>query len=131
MTENDDGVRLYNRDGRRGDRPDLTAVRDPLLTPVGDRHGLRDDRPREPSSQFDTAAVLLSAPDSRVLTREPLYTAVTRAYSHLMLSKPKRRCGRRWSGQSRGQAGCGGGCVSESRAAPPAIKACQHSCGTI
>jgi exodeoxyribonuclease V alpha subunit len=36
-------------------------------------------------SQFDTAAVLLPDPDSPILTRELLYTAVTRARSHLML----------------------------------------------
>jgi exodeoxyribonuclease V alpha subunit len=36
-------------------------------------------------SQFDTAAVLLPDPDSPILTRELLYTAVTRARSRLML----------------------------------------------
>jgi exodeoxyribonuclease V alpha subunit len=36
-------------------------------------------------SQFDTAAVLLPAADSRLLTRELLYTAVTRARSELIL----------------------------------------------
>ena len=36
-------------------------------------------------SQFDTAAVLLPAPDSRILTRELLYTAVTRARERLVL----------------------------------------------
>jgi exodeoxyribonuclease V alpha subunit len=36
-------------------------------------------------SQFDTAAVLLPAVDSRLLTRELLYTAVTRARSELIL----------------------------------------------
>jgi exodeoxyribonuclease V alpha subunit len=36
-------------------------------------------------SQFDTAAVLLPDPASRILTRELLYTAVTRARSHLIL----------------------------------------------
>jgi exodeoxyribonuclease V alpha subunit len=36
-------------------------------------------------SQFDTAAVLLPDPGSRVLTRELLYTAVTRARSQLIL----------------------------------------------
>jgi exodeoxyribonuclease V alpha subunit len=36
-------------------------------------------------SQFDTAAVLLPAPDSPILTRELLYTAVTRARGELML----------------------------------------------
>ena len=36
-------------------------------------------------SQFDTAAVLLPDPTSRVLTRELLYTAVTRARRELIL----------------------------------------------
>jgi exodeoxyribonuclease V alpha subunit len=36
-------------------------------------------------SQFDTAAVLLPPPGSPVLSRELLYTAVTRARSRLIL----------------------------------------------
>ncbi|MGN6869168.1 MAG: exodeoxyribonuclease V subunit alpha [Solirubrobacteraceae bacterium] len=36
-------------------------------------------------SQFDTAAVLLPAPESRLLTRELLYTAVTRARRELIV----------------------------------------------
>ena len=36
-------------------------------------------------SQFDTAAVLLPAPTARILTRELLYTAVTRARRRLIL----------------------------------------------
>jgi exodeoxyribonuclease V alpha subunit len=37
-------------------------------------------------SQFDTAAVLLPAPTSRILTRELLYTAATRARESLILA---------------------------------------------
>jgi exodeoxyribonuclease V alpha subunit len=37
-------------------------------------------------SQFDTAAVLLPDPSSKLLTRELLYTAVTRARSQLILA---------------------------------------------
>ncbi|MCA1705681.1 MAG: ATP-dependent RecD-like DNA helicase, partial [Actinobacteria bacterium] len=37
-------------------------------------------------SQFDTAAVLLPGPTSRILTRELLYTAVTRARRRLMVT---------------------------------------------
>ena len=37
-------------------------------------------------SQFGTAAVLLPAPSSQILTRELLYTAVTRAREHLILA---------------------------------------------
>ena len=36
-------------------------------------------------SQFDTAAVLLPPPSSRILTRELLYTAATRAKKQLVL----------------------------------------------
>jgi exodeoxyribonuclease V alpha subunit len=36
-------------------------------------------------SQFDTAAVLLPSSSSRILTRELLYTAVTRARRELIL----------------------------------------------
>ena len=36
-------------------------------------------------SQFDTVAILLPPPTSRVLTRELLYTAVTRAREWLIL----------------------------------------------
>ena len=37
-------------------------------------------------SQFGTAAVLLPDPDARILTRELLYTAVTRARERLILA---------------------------------------------
>ena len=37
-------------------------------------------------SQFDTAAVLLPAPTSLILSRELLYTAVTRARKKLILA---------------------------------------------
>src|SRR6516162_8542578 len=36
-------------------------------------------------SQFDTAAILLPPPSSRILTRELLYTAVTRARTGLIV----------------------------------------------
>ena len=37
-------------------------------------------------SQFDTAVVLLPAPTARILTRELLYTAATRARTRLILA---------------------------------------------
>jgi len=40
-------------------------------------------------SQFGTAVVLLPEPDSRILTRELLYTAVTRAQDQLVLVGPE------------------------------------------
>ena len=59
-------------------------------------------------SQFDTAAVLLPDPTSPILTRELLYTAVTRAQQRLILvgtrgGGPRR--GRR--ARSRARPGCG------------------------
>ena len=36
-------------------------------------------------SQFDTVALMLPEPDSRVLTRELLYTAVTRAKQRVVI----------------------------------------------
>ena len=41
-------------------------------------------------SQFDAVAFLLPSPDSRILTRELLYTAVTRARERLILVGPER-----------------------------------------
>jgi exodeoxyribonuclease V alpha subunit len=41
-------------------------------------------------SQFDTAAVIVPPPGSRLLTRELLYTAVTRARSRLIVVGPER-----------------------------------------
>jgi exodeoxyribonuclease V alpha subunit len=40
-------------------------------------------------SQFGAAVVLLPEPDSRILTRELLYTAVTRAQRQLVLVGPE------------------------------------------
>ena len=63
-------------------------------------------------SQFDTAAVLLPEPGSRILTRELLYTAATRARTRLILVGTEESCGRRSSGRWRVPRGCGGGCGS-------------------
>ena len=60
-------------------------------------------------SQFDTAAVLLPAASSRILTRELLYTAVTRARGQLILVGTEEPCGKRWRGRWRGRPGCASG----------------------
>ena len=56
-------------------------------------------------SQFDTVAVLLPAPSSRILTRELLYTAVTRARRRA--DPDRHRGGRASRGRPPGRAGLG------------------------
>ena len=57
-------------------------------------------------SQFETVAFLVPGPDSRVLTRELLYTAVTRARNGSSSSAPSCRSGPPWSVRSPGPPGC-------------------------
>jgi len=97
VTENDYGLRLYNGDtgvvvADGTGRP--TAVferRGKLLTFSPTRLGAVDTVyamtvHKSQGSQFDTVAVLLPDPASPILTRELLYTAVTRARRHLILA---------------------------------------------
>jgi exodeoxyribonuclease V alpha subunit len=96
MTENDYELRLYNgdsgvvirapsgglaaafeRDGR------LVLFAPSRLASVQTLHAMTIHKSQ--GSQFQTAAVLLPEPASRILTRELLYTAVTRARSRLIL----------------------------------------------
>jgi exodeoxyribonuclease V alpha subunit len=97
VTANDYGLRLYN-----GDTGVIVATAPDRVSAAFERRGEID--PISPSrlgavetvyamtvhksqgSQFDTAAVLLPPPSSPVLTRELLYTAVTRAREHLILA---------------------------------------------
>ena len=59
-------------------------------------------------SQFETVAFLLPSPDSRILTRELLYTAVTRAQERLDRRRPRgARSGPPSSGRSPGPRGSG------------------------
>jgi exodeoxyribonuclease V alpha subunit len=96
VTENDYELRLYN-----GDTGVVVSTESGGLTAAF----LRDDRlvqfapsrlgavetlhamtiHKSQGSQFETAAVLLPDPGSRILTRELLYTAVTRAQRRLIL----------------------------------------------
>jgi exodeoxyribonuclease V alpha subunit len=96
VTQNDYELRLYN-----GDTGVVVQTRDDRVSAAFERGGeLLEFTPtrlgaietafamtihKSQGSQFDTAAVLLPAPTSRVLTRELLYTAATRARTRLVL----------------------------------------------
>ncbi len=97
VTENDYGLRLYN-----GDTGVIVATADGRPTAAFERQGEVVLFPparlgaidtvyamtvhKSQGSQFGTAAVLLPPQTSQVLTRELLYTAVTRAQSRLILA---------------------------------------------
>ncbi len=97
VTENDYGLRLYNGDTgvvvatgpsrlsaafeRRGEIVELSPSR---LTAVDTVYAMTIHKSQ--GSQFDTAAVLLPDVTSRILTRELLYTAVTRARERLIVA---------------------------------------------
>ena len=97
VTENDYGLRLYNGDTgvviatesgrvsaafeRRGDVVEFSPSR---LAAVDTVYAMTIHKSQ--GSQFTAAAVLLPDPTSRILTRELLYTAVTRARERLILA---------------------------------------------
>jgi exodeoxyribonuclease V alpha subunit len=97
VTENDYGLRLYN-----GDTGVVVAEGDGAMRAAFERSGevVRISPTRlaavdtvyamtvhkSQGSQFDTAAVLLPEPTSQILTRELLYTAVTRAQKRLLVA---------------------------------------------
>jgi exodeoxyribonuclease V alpha subunit len=97
VTENDYGLRLYNGDTgvvvrtgagrlvaafeRRNEVVEFSPAR---LSAVETVYAMTVHKAQ--GSQFGTAAVLLPAPSSQVLTRELLYTAVTRAREQLILA---------------------------------------------
>jgi exodeoxyribonuclease V alpha subunit len=96
VTENDYGLQLYNGDtgvvvaaddGRlvatftRGDT--IAEVSPTRLAAVDTVYAMTVHKSQ--GSQFDVVAFLLPSADSRVLTRELLYTAVTRARERLVL----------------------------------------------
>jgi exodeoxyribonuclease V alpha subunit len=96
VTENDYGLRLYN-----GDTGVVIAAGDGQVSAAFERGGeIVEFSPtrlaavdtvyamtvhKSQGSQFDTAAVLLPEPSSPILTRELLYTAITRARRELIL----------------------------------------------
>ena len=97
VTENDYGLRLYNGDTgvvvatvagrlsavfeRRGELLHFSPTR---LSAVETVHAMTIHKSQ--GSQFDRVAVVLPDPSSRILTRELLYTAVTRARRRLLLA---------------------------------------------
>ncbi len=95
VTENDYGLQLYNgdtgvvvsSDGRlvaafqRGD--DVAEVSPARLAAVDTVYAMTVHKSQ--GSQFDVVAFILPSADSRVLTRELLYTAATRAREKLIL----------------------------------------------
>lgn len=97
VTENDYELRLYNGDTgvvvrtasdrvsaafeRRGEVLEFSPTR---LGAVDTVYAMTIHKSQ--GSQFDTAAVLLPSPTSRILTRELLYTAATRARKLLILA---------------------------------------------
>ncbi len=97
VTQNDYGLRLYNGDTgvvvatgadrvaavfeRRGELLQLSPNR---LAAVDTVYAMTVHKSQ--GSQFDAVAVLLPDPDSPILTRELLYTAVTRARRRLILA---------------------------------------------
>jgi exodeoxyribonuclease V alpha subunit len=97
VTDNDYELRLYNGDTgvvlrsaedrvvaafeQRGEIVEVSPAR---LATVDTVYAMTIHKSQ--GSQFDTAAVLLPAPSSRILTRELLYTAATRARRRLVLA---------------------------------------------
>ena len=57
-------------------------------------------------SEFDRVLLLLPPEPSRVVTRELLYTAITRARRRVESGRPSRRCGRRLSHGSSAPPAC-------------------------
>jgi exodeoxyribonuclease V alpha subunit len=97
VTDNDYELRLYNGDTGvvvRADAERVTAAferRGEIVELSPSRLGAVDTVyamtiHKSQGSQFATAAVLLPAPTSRILTRELLYTAATRARERLILA---------------------------------------------
>ncbi len=97
VTENDYGLRLYNGDtgvvvAADGDRVTAVFERRGQLLELGPTRLSAVDTVyamtvhKSQGSQFDTVAVLLPDPASPILTRELLYTAVTRARRRLILA---------------------------------------------
>jgi exodeoxyribonuclease V alpha subunit len=96
ITENDYGLRLFNGDTgvvvRTGTgvaaafrrQGDVGLVAPSRLESVDTVHAMTIHKAQ--GSQFGTAAVLLPDRASRLLTREMLYTAITRAESQLILA---------------------------------------------
>ena len=137
MTENDYGLRLYN-----GDTGVVVATRHGRVSAAFERRGeLLEFSPtrlgavdtvyamtvhKSQGSQFDTAAVLLPEPASQILTRELLYTAVTRARERLILVGTEEAVRAAVARRSRGRPGCAGGCGETKAVADEARRPARH-----
>jgi exodeoxyribonuclease V alpha subunit len=88
LSNGDTGVVVALGDGRLGaafPRGDTVALLSPTrLAAVDTVHAMTIHKAQ--GSQFDTVAVVLPGPESPILTRELLYTAVTRARRRVLLS---------------------------------------------
>ena len=96
VTENDHALRLYNGDtgvivrGRHGG-PVAVFERGGTIVELSPRRIAAVDTVhamtihKSQGSQFGSVAVVLPEPTSSILTRELLYTAVTRAQEHLVV----------------------------------------------
>ncbi len=100
VTENDHALQLFNGDigvvVRGRDRPmeaaferggEIVTVSPTRLAAVDTVYAMTVHKSQ--GSQFQEVAFLLPAPSSRILTRELLYTAVTRAQERLILVGPE------------------------------------------
>ncbi len=101
VTENDYGLNLYNGDTgvviesgsgrlvaafeRQGSIAEVSPTR---LAAVDTVYAMTVHKSQ--GSQYEAVAFLVPSPDSRILTRELLYTAVTRARERLILVGPER-----------------------------------------
>jgi exodeoxyribonuclease V alpha subunit len=98
VTENDHAIRLYNGDtgvvvsSEASGRPVAAFERQGQIVTYSPSRLAAVDTVyamtihKSQGSQFGTAAVLLPGPDSPILTRELLYTAVTRARHRLIVA---------------------------------------------
>ena len=123
VTENDYELRLYNGDTgvvvqtdahrvsaafeRGGELLEFTPTR---LGAIETAFAMTIHKSQ--GSQFDTAVVLLPAPTSRILTRELLYTAATRARTRLILVGTEAAIRGAVRGPSHAHRGYGPGCVA-------------------
>lgn len=134
ITANDYDLDLFNGDtgvivaGTAGGltaaferRGETVAVRPTRLRAVDTVHAMTIHKSQ--GSQFGTAAVVIPAADSRILTRELLYTAVTRARRHLIVIGAEdalRAAVHRPAARASGLGGRLSDGTTVSRASPPA-----------
>ena len=126
VTANDHGLRLYNGDTgvvvatpaggataafERGGR--VLALSPARLAAVETAYAMTVHKSQ--GSQFGAAAVLLPGPDAQILTRELLYTAVTRARERLILAGTEDGGPRRDRAPGRPRVGAAGAAVGRGR----------------